>query len=49
MEVQISDYENAAFALFIVLLSRAILKFGLNLYIPISKAGLSPLPFRLLG
>jgi glutamate--cysteine ligase catalytic subunit len=37
MEVQITDFENAAFALFIVLLSRAILSFNLNLYIPISK------------
>ncbi|KAG8957355.1 hypothetical protein FRC03_010225 [Tulasnella sp. 419] len=37
MEVQITDFENAAFAIFIVLLSRAILTFGLNFYIPISK------------
>lgn len=37
MEVQLTDFENAAFAVFIVLLSRAILSFGLNLYIPISK------------
>jgi len=32
-----TDFENAAFSVFIVLLSRAILKFGLNFYIPISK------------
>jgi len=32
-----TDFENAAFALFVVLLSRAILSFNLNLYIPISK------------
>eukprot|EP00954_Amorphochlora_amoebiformis_P014556 1138878-Amorphochlora_amoeboformis.AAC.1 len=37
MEVQITDFENAAFTVFIALLSRAILAFGLNLYIPISK------------
>lgn len=37
MEVQITDFENAALSIFIVLLSRAILSFGLNFYIPISK------------
>ncbi|KAI0786681.1 glutamate-cysteine ligase catalytic subunit [Abortiporus biennis] len=37
MEVQLTDYENAAFAVFVVLLSRAILAFNMNLYIPISK------------
>ncbi|KAF8650391.1 hypothetical protein AX16_005199 [Volvariella volvacea WC 439] len=37
MEVQLTDFENAAFAVFIVLLSRAILSFNLNFYIPISK------------
>ncbi|CCL99089.1 uncharacterized protein FIBRA_01103 [Fibroporia radiculosa] len=37
MEVQITDFENAAFSVFVVLLSRAILSSGLNLYIPISK------------
>jgi len=37
MEVSMTDFENAAFSVFIVLLSRAILKFGLNFYIPISK------------
>ncbi|KAI8981590.1 glutamate-cysteine ligase-domain-containing protein [Mycotypha africana] len=37
MEVQMSDFENAAFSVFIVLLTRAILSFGLNFYIPISK------------
>ncbi|KAF8513160.1 glutamate-cysteine ligase-domain-containing protein [Hysterangium stoloniferum] len=37
MEVQITDFENAAFSAFIVLLSRAILSLGLNFYIPISK------------
>lgn len=39
MEVQMTDFENAAFSIFIVLLSRAILTFGLNFYIPISKVG----------
>jgi len=37
MEVQLTDFENAAFSVFIVLLSRAILAFNLNFYIPISK------------
>lgn len=37
MEVQITDFENAAFAIFIVLLSRTILSFNLNFYMPISK------------
>jgi hypothetical protein len=41
MEVQITDFENAAFAVFIVLLSRAILNFDLNLYMPISKVHLA--------
>jgi glutamate--cysteine ligase catalytic subunit len=37
MEIQLTDFENAAFAVFIVLLQRVILTFDLNLYIPISK------------
>ncbi|GAA5864018.1 hypothetical protein JCM1840_000668 [Sporobolomyces johnsonii] len=37
MEVQLTDYENAAFAVFIVLLTRAIMSMGLNFYLPISK------------
>ncbi|KAI0930145.1 hypothetical protein AcV5_006934 [Taiwanofungus camphoratus] len=37
MEVQMTDFENAAYSVFVVLLSRAILSFNLNLYIPISK------------
>lgn len=37
MEVQMTDFENAAFSIFVVLLSRAILTFGLNFYIPLSK------------
>ncbi|KII92773.1 hypothetical protein PLICRDRAFT_37574 [Plicaturopsis crispa FD-325 SS-3] len=37
MEVQLTDFENAAFAVFVVLLTRAILSFNLNFYIPISK------------
>lgn len=34
-----TDYENAAYAVFITLLSRAILSFNLNFYLPISKVG----------
>lgn len=37
MEVQLTDFENAAFCIFIVLITRAILSFNLNFYIPISK------------
>lgn len=37
MEVQLTDFENAAFATFIVLLSRTILSLKLNFLIPISK------------
>ena len=40
MEVQLTDFENAAFAVFIVLLSRAVLHYSLNFYIPISKVRL---------
>lgn len=36
MEVQMTDFENAAFAIFIVLVTRAILSFDLNFYIPIT-------------
>ena len=39
MEVQMTDFENAAFSIFIVLLTRAILSFDLNFYMPISKVG----------
>ena len=37
MEMQLTDFENSAFTVFIVLLTRVILAFDLNLYIPISK------------
>ena len=37
MEVQLTDFENAAFAVFIVLLSRTVLHFELNLYVPIPR------------
>eukprot|EP00163_Fabomonas_tropica_P020853 TRINITY_DN36761_c0_g1_i1.p1 TRINITY_DN36761_c0_g1~~TRINITY_DN36761_c0_g1_i1.p1 ORF type:complete len:692 (-),score=111.14 TRINITY_DN36761_c0_g1_i1:95-2089(-) len=37
MEVQLTDFENAAFTVFSVLLSRVILSFDLNLYMPLSK------------
>lgn len=37
MEVQITDFENAAFAIFMILVSRVILDYKLNLYIPITK------------
>ena len=37
MEVQPTDFENAAFTVFVVLVSRVILAFDLNLYLPLSK------------
>jgi glutamate--cysteine ligase catalytic subunit len=37
MEMQLTDFENAAFAVFVVLLTRVILAFDLNLYIPLSR------------
>jgi glutamate--cysteine ligase catalytic subunit len=37
MEIQVTDFENAAFSIFIVLITRAILSFDLNFYIPITK------------
>ena len=36
MEVQLTDFENAAFTVFVALISRAILFFSLNLYLPLS-------------
>jgi glutamate--cysteine ligase catalytic subunit len=32
-----TDFENASFVVFIVLLSRAIMSMNLNFYVPISK------------
>jgi len=32
-----TDFENAAFSIFIVLLTRVMLSYDLNFYIPISK------------
>jgi len=37
MEVSLSDFENAAFVVFLVVLARTIIDYDLNLYIPISK------------
>lgn len=37
LEIQLTDFENAAYVVFVVLLSRVILGLELNLYIPISK------------
>ncbi|KAJ1566792.1 hypothetical protein HK405_008395 [Cladochytrium tenue] len=37
MEIQLNDYDNAAFATFVILLARTILKFNLNFYMPLSK------------
>eukprot|EP00392_Amoebophrya_sp_AT5.2_P005831 g5841.t1 len=37
MELQITDFENAAFTVFVVLISRVLLTLELNLYVPLSK------------
>ncbi|KAI9792734.1 MAG: Zn finger-containing GTPase- Activating Protein for ARF [Peltula sp. TS41687] len=37
MEIQMTDFENAAFSIFLVLITRAILSFDLNFYVPITK------------
>jgi len=37
MEIQLTDFENSAFTVFIVLLTRVIISFDLNLYIPLSR------------
>ncbi|KAJ3369351.1 hypothetical protein HDU91_007272 [Kappamyces sp. JEL0680] len=37
MDIQLTDHENAAYAVFIVLLAHTISYFDLNFYIPISK------------
>ncbi|CAM9306203.1 unnamed protein product [Chrysoparadoxa australica] len=37
LEIQLSDFENAAYAVFIVLVTRVILAFDLNLYVPLSR------------
>ncbi|KAF6833962.1 glutamate-cysteine ligase [Colletotrichum plurivorum] len=37
MEIQLTDFENAAFSVFMVLVTRAILSFDLNFYIPILR------------
>jgi len=37
MEVQITDFENAAFVVFIALWTRTILSCDVNLYMPMSK------------
>ena len=37
MEMQLTDFENAAFTTFIVILTRVIFTFDLNFYLPISR------------
>jgi glutamate--cysteine ligase catalytic subunit len=38
MDIQLTDFENAAFTVFITLASRVLLSFNLNTYIPVSKS-----------
>jgi len=37
MEAQVTDFENAAFTVFVVLLTRTLLSLDLNLYMPLSR------------
>ena len=39
LQVQLTEFENAAFTVFVVLLTRAIISYQLNFYIPLSKVG----------
>ena len=41
MDIQLTDHENAAFSIFVVLLTRTILHFDLNLYMPLSQVDLN--------
>lgn len=41
MEIQLTDFENAAYSTFIALLSKAILKYKPNFYIPLLKVELN--------
>ncbi|RLV92538.1 Glutamate--cysteine ligase [Spathaspora sp. JA1] len=41
MEIQLTDFENAAYSIFLSLLSKAIIKFKPNFYIPLSKVELN--------
>ena len=36
-EIQFTDFENAAYTIFVVLMTRMMLSFNLNLYMPLSK------------
>lgn len=40
MEVQLTDFENAAFTVFVVLITRVLLAFDLSFYIPLSKVNI---------
>ncbi|KAL0482831.1 glutamate-cysteine ligase catalytic subunit [Acrasis kona] len=41
LEVQMSDFENAAFAVFVILLSRVIIAFDLDFYMPLSRVDMN--------
>ncbi len=43
MEVSLTDFENAAFSVFVVLITRVLLAFDLSFYIPLSKVRLASL------
>ncbi|KAJ1940276.1 glutamate--cysteine ligase, partial [Linderina macrospora] len=37
LEIQLTDYENAAFSVFMILLARALLAYDINFYIPVTR------------
>lgn len=43
LQVQLTDFENSAYVVFIVLLTRVILSYKLDFLIPLSKVGFSVL------
>jgi len=40
MEIQLSDFENAAYSVLIVLLTRVLLAFDLDFLMPLSKVSI---------
>lgn len=48
LQVQLTDFENSAYVVFVVLLTRVILSYKLDFLIPLSKVGVRPLHCYLL-
>jgi glutamate--cysteine ligase catalytic subunit len=49
MEVSMTDFENAAFTVFVVLVTRVLLAFDLSFYIPLSKVSCTSCAFSLFS